>query len=165
MAAYKNLRWKTVTILAVVVLFAAVGVYPILAQRYSLPAPGWLMAKQLKLGLDLKGGVHLVLRVNRDDALRMSTETVGEQLREALTTAGVTVGAINVTVADDLPGRGRAAGQGRRVPPHRGRTDGDQLRPRAPASAAPTTSPCAPTSPAASANRRWCRRTTPSTAG
>jgi preprotein translocase subunit SecD len=97
MAAYKNLRWKTLTIVAVVLIFASVGVYPILAQRYGLPAPGWLMAKQLKLGLDLKGGVHLVLRVNRDDALRISTESVGEQLREALTTAGVTVGAINVT--------------------------------------------------------------------
>jgi preprotein translocase subunit SecD len=97
MAAYKNLRWKLVTILAVVALFSAVGVYPILAQSYGLPAPRWLMAKQLKLGLDLKGGVHLVLRVNRDDALRISTETAAEQLREALTTAGVTVGAINVT--------------------------------------------------------------------
>ncbi len=97
MAAYKNLRWKTLTILAVVVIFAAVGVYPILAQRFGLPAPSWLMAKQLQLGLDLKGGVHLVMRVNRDDALRISTESVGEQLREALTTAGVTVGAINVS--------------------------------------------------------------------
>ena len=29
------------------------------------------MAKQLKLGLDLKGGVHLVLRVKTDDALRL----------------------------------------------------------------------------------------------
>jgi preprotein translocase subunit SecD len=97
MAAYKNLRWKTLTILAVVIIFAAVGVYPILAQRFGLPAPSWLMAKQLQLGLDLKGGVHLVMRVNRDDALRISTESVGEQLREALTTAGVTVGAINVS--------------------------------------------------------------------
>jgi preprotein translocase subunit SecD len=97
MAAYKNLRWKTITIVVVVVAFAAVGVYPIVAQRYGLPAPSWLLAKQLKLGLDLKGGVHLVLRVNRDDALRTSTESVGEQLREALTTAGVTVGSINVT--------------------------------------------------------------------
>ena len=104
MAAYKNLRWKTITILVVVVLFAAVGVYPILAQRYSLPAPAWLMAKQLKLGLDLKGGVHLVLRVNRDDALRTSSETTGEQLREALTTAGVTVGIDQRHLADDLPG-------------------------------------------------------------
>jgi preprotein translocase subunit SecD len=97
MAAYKNLRWKAITIVAVVVLFAAVGVYPILAQRYGLPAPAWLMAKQLKLGLDLKGGVHLVMRVNRDDALRISTETTGEQLREALQTAGISVGSISVT--------------------------------------------------------------------
>ena len=97
MAAYKNLRWKTLTILAVIVIFATTGVYPILAQRFGLPVPSWLMAKQLQLGLDLKGGVHLVMRVNRDDALRISTESVGEQLREALTTASVTVGAINVT--------------------------------------------------------------------
>ena len=32
------------------------------------------MDKQLKLGLDLKGGVHLVLRVQTDDALRLETE-------------------------------------------------------------------------------------------
>jgi preprotein translocase subunit SecD len=97
MAAYKDLRWKTLTILAVVLMFSAVGVYPIVAQRFGLPAPSWLMAKQLQLGLDLKGGVHLVMRVNRDDALRISTEGVGEQLREALKTAGVSVGAISVT--------------------------------------------------------------------
>jgi preprotein translocase subunit SecD len=97
MAAYKDLRWKTLVILAVIVMFSAVGVYPIVALRFGLPAPSWLMAKQLQLGLDLKGGVHLVMRVNRDDALRISTEGVGEQLREALRTAGVTVGTINVT--------------------------------------------------------------------
>jgi preprotein translocase subunit SecD len=92
----KNLRWKIITILVIFVLFFGVGVYPLLAQRYSLPAPGWLMAKQLRLGLDLKGGVHLVLRVHTDDALRISTEGVGEQLREALQTAGITVGSITV---------------------------------------------------------------------
>jgi preprotein translocase subunit SecD len=42
------------------------------------------MAKQLKLGLDLKGGVHLVLRVQTDDALRAETEAEAERLREAL---------------------------------------------------------------------------------
>ena len=97
MAAYKNLRWKSLTIVAAVILFAAVGVYPLVAPRLGLPTPAWLMAKQLKLGLDLKGGVHLVMRVNRDDALRITTERTGEQLREALTTAGVSVGTINVT--------------------------------------------------------------------
>jgi preprotein translocase subunit SecD len=82
----KNLRWKVITIVLVFILFGALGVYPILAQRYSLPSPGWLKAKQLKLGLDLKGGVHLVLRVHTNDALKAHTSTTSEQLREALRT-------------------------------------------------------------------------------
>ena len=56
-----NLRWKILTVIAVFVVFFGVGVYPILAVRYNLPAPQWLRDKQLKLGLDLMGGVHLVL--------------------------------------------------------------------------------------------------------
>ena len=43
------------------------------------------MAKQLQLGLDLKGGVHLVMRVHTDDALRIQTTTTAEQIRESLT--------------------------------------------------------------------------------
>ena len=86
----KNLRWKIVTIVVVFLLFAAVGVYPMLARRYALPVPAWLAAKQLQLGLDLKGGVHLVMRVHTDDALRMHTTTTSEQLREALRQAGLT---------------------------------------------------------------------------
>ncbi|HJR61292.1 MAG TPA: protein translocase subunit SecD [Vicinamibacterales bacterium] len=90
----KNLRWKVITILVVFVLFFGLGVYPVLAQRYNLPAPGWLKAKQLKLGLDLKGGVHLVMRVQTGDALRIFTTTSSEQLREALRNAGVNVKSI-----------------------------------------------------------------------
>ena len=92
----KNLRWKIVTVIAVFLVFFAVGVYPILAAKYKLPAPGWLMAKQLKLGLDLKGGVHLVLRVHTDEALQISSTTTSEQFREALRTAGVTASTISV---------------------------------------------------------------------
>ena len=92
----KNIRWKLITSLAVFLIFFAVGVYPILAQRYHLPLPSWLAAKQLKLGLDLKGGVHLVLRVETDEALKIHTTTTSEQLREALRTAGVTVTSITV---------------------------------------------------------------------
>ena len=79
---------------AVLLLFAMVGVYPLLAARLGWPAPGWLASRELKLGLDLKGGVHLVLRVITDDALRVETETEMERVREALRTAGVTVGSI-----------------------------------------------------------------------
>lgn len=84
-----NLRTKLITVLAVFVVFFAVGVYPIAATRYGLPAPGWLMAHQLKLGLDLKGGVHLVLRVQTDDALRVETEQEMSRLQQELKARGV----------------------------------------------------------------------------
>jgi len=90
---YKNLRWKIVTILVVFAVFFAIGPYPLLAQRYHLPNPGWVKANALKLGLDLKGGVQLRMRVNTDDALRITTAGVSQQLLESLKTAG-----INVTV-------------------------------------------------------------------
>ena len=84
-----NLRWKVVTILVVLVVFTGLGVYPIVATRYGIHSPGWLMNYQLKLGLDLRGGVHLVLRVQTDDALRLETDTESDRLREALKTGGV----------------------------------------------------------------------------
>ena len=87
----KNIRWKVIFILAVLVVFSAVGVYPIVASQYGIKSPGWLIEKQLKLGLDLKGGVHLVLRVESEDALRLETQTEMERLREALKTANVNV--------------------------------------------------------------------------
>src|SRR6185312_1458583 len=92
-----NTRWKVITIVAVLVVFGAVGVYPIVAAHFGVHSPSWLMDKQLKLGLDLKGGVHLVLRVQTDEALKIHTTTTSEQLREALRTAGVSVKSILVT--------------------------------------------------------------------
>src|SRR5207244_5637856 len=94
----QNLRWKVITIISVFIVFFAVGVYPILAARKGINSPGWLMDKQLKLGLDLKGGVHLVLRVQTDDALRIETETEMERLREELTKRGMT--GVTVTSPD-----------------------------------------------------------------
>lgn len=73
---YKNLRWKFLLILAVTGL-AVFAFYP--------------PKDKLTLGLDLQGGMHLILRVKTDDALRIETETTYEQLRVALQDAGVTV--------------------------------------------------------------------------
>ncbi|HEY6508185.1 MAG TPA: hypothetical protein VIY56_09230, partial [Vicinamibacterales bacterium] len=60
----KNLRWRVITILVVV----ALGVW-------AFYPPG----QKINLGLDLKGGVHLVLRVQTDDALKLETETTVER--------------------------------------------------------------------------------------
>ncbi len=80
----KNLRWKGLAIAAVIAL-AAWMIYPI--------------DKKVRLGLDLKGGVHLVLRVQTDDALRLGSEAAMERMRTELAKAGAT----GVTVALDGP--------------------------------------------------------------
>jgi preprotein translocase subunit SecD len=84
-----NLRWKIVTVVGVFVLFFALGVYPLIAVRYGISQPSWLVDKALKLGLDLRGGVHLVMRVQTEDALRLVTEQETERLREELKTKNV----------------------------------------------------------------------------
>jgi preprotein translocase subunit SecD len=84
-----NLRWRVVAILTVLVVSSALGVYPIVASRYGVQSPGWLIAMKLKLGLDLQGGVHLVLRVQTDTALQVETDQEMERLREALTKGGI----------------------------------------------------------------------------
>ena len=76
-----NLRWKLVSIVVVAVL-AVWAIYP----------PN----EKVRLGLDLRGGVHLVLRVQTDDALRVETETSSEQLRQELGLRGMTVASISV---------------------------------------------------------------------
>src|SRR5688500_5329972 len=72
----KNLRWKVLTILAVVAL-SIFAFYP--------------PQEKIKLGLDLKGGVQLVLRVQTDDALRLEVQTTSDRLAEQLKTANVPV--------------------------------------------------------------------------
>ena len=74
-----NLRWKLITIVAVAAI-AGWSVYP--------------PEERVRLGLDLKGGVHLVLRVETDDALRVETESSLERLRNVLATQNIVVGAI-----------------------------------------------------------------------
>jgi preprotein translocase subunit SecD len=86
-----SVRWRLIVIAAVLLVFGSVGVYPIVANRYGVHSPSWLMDKRLKLGLDLKGGVHLVLRVDTEVALNIETEQEMERLREEMMTRGIHV--------------------------------------------------------------------------
>ena len=70
----KDTRWRIILI-AVVIGLSIWSFYP--------------LGTKVKLGLDLKGGVHLVLRVHTDDALRVETETTVERLRDSMQRAGV----------------------------------------------------------------------------
>jgi preprotein translocase subunit SecD len=70
----KDIRWRLILI-AVVIGLSIWSFYP--------------PQTKIKLGLDLKGGVHLVLRVHTDDALRVETETTVERLRDSMQRASV----------------------------------------------------------------------------
>jgi preprotein translocase subunit SecD len=80
----KNLRWKIVFIVVVIGL-AVWSFYP----------PN----QKVRLGLDLKGGVHLVLRVQTDDALKLETQTTADRLAEQLKTGNIPVGGVIVNNA------------------------------------------------------------------
>jgi preprotein translocase subunit SecD len=79
----KNIRWKLLIILGVIALSV-----------WSFYPPD----KKVRLGLDLKGGVHLVLRVQTDDALKLETQTTADRLADQMKTAN-----IPVTVAATSP--------------------------------------------------------------
>ncbi len=102
----KNLRWRTLAIIAVVVAavwgFTDFGALWRSVQGTS--AAGDRIGK-VRLGLDLQGGVHLVLRVQTDDALRLETETSMERFRELLEEKNV-----SVNISGDDPSRFRVDG-------------------------------------------------------
>jgi preprotein translocase subunit SecD len=77
----KNIRWKILSILGVVAL-AVFAFYP--------------PQEKIKLGLDLKGGVQLVLRVQTDDAIKLETQTTADRLAELLKSKNIAVGAVTV---------------------------------------------------------------------
>ena len=116
---------------------SAVGVYPILATRYGLPAPQWLRDRQLKLGLDLKGGVHLVLRVQTDDALRLETEPEMRAAARGAEDARRAGDASRFRMSTHVPGRGRAARRRTQAFRQAAEQEAGQLRPqhRAPTAA------------------------------
>lgn len=93
---HKNLRWKVLTIFAVLAL-SVFFFYP--------------PQQKVRLGLDLKGGVHLVVRVQTDDALKADIELTAERLREQIQQHTIP----GVTVSAEPPSRVRLTG----VPPER----------------------------------------------
>ncbi len=80
-----KLTWKILTI----VFVTAVSVF-----CFTPPS------KKVNLGLDLQGGVHFVLKVQTDDALRLETQTISEQVRQQAGDEGITVTVPPPTLTD-----------------------------------------------------------------
>lgn len=72
----KNISWRLVVTIAVIVT----------AIIYVLPTfkPGILHGKQINLGLDLQGGMHLVLEVDTEKAVEGRIERLSHEIRDLL---------------------------------------------------------------------------------
>ncbi|MDE2962351.1 MAG: hypothetical protein OXU26_00410 [Acidobacteriota bacterium] len=86
----RKLRWRFFTILAVVVL-CVVGIV-------GLPGSGDALLQNLRdrirLGLDLRGGMHLILQVNTGDALTIETDQSVERIKRSFREQEVSFGEI-----------------------------------------------------------------------
>ena len=76
----KNLRWKWIFILAVV-LSCVFGIIGLPKSKDELIA-NW--NRNIRLGLDLKGGSHIVLQMQLQDAFKAEADAVMDRLKEAL---------------------------------------------------------------------------------
>ncbi len=70
----KNMKWKALLIAGVVIVFG-----------WSAYPPG----EKINLGLDLKGGIHLIMKVNTGDAVNAVTDELVEALADLLDEEGI----------------------------------------------------------------------------
>lgn len=84
----RKLRWKLVFVFAVVIGTSAIAWFPPVANHLGLSLPRVLTQNRLLLGLDLRGGVQFVLRVNAAEALAVDPDVTRDevvaQAREAV---------------------------------------------------------------------------------
>ncbi|MDH5299601.1 MAG: protein translocase subunit SecDF, partial [Desulfobulbaceae bacterium] len=86
----RSLKWKS-ALLLVLVLFSVITVLP----SFNKNLPKWwgkyLAPEGLRLGLDLQGGMHLVLKVDLDKAIENTLDFAANDLKEALADKKITV--------------------------------------------------------------------------
>jgi preprotein translocase subunit SecD len=97
----KSLRWKFI-------LYAAITAFAILLLLPTLTSqlPSWFMkiipADKIHLGLDLQGGMHLLLTVEGEKAVESYVEQIKNNLRDELKERGIPVGKLETEKPDRI---------------------------------------------------------------
>src|SRR5579863_5745382 len=89
----KNLGWKVIVIVATL-LFFLFGIFG-LPDKWSGGGLVAALQNRVHLGLDLKGGTHLILQVQVNDAINADTDRTVERLKESLKSGNVAFGEIS----------------------------------------------------------------------
>jgi len=75
----RNLRWRAILV-AVVTVVAIVYLAPSISDQL----PKWWPGKEIKLGLDLQGGSHLLLEVETEKAVENAAERISGDLKDIM---------------------------------------------------------------------------------
>jgi SecD/SecF fusion protein len=78
--------WKTVLIWLVVGIGALVAAPNLYTQNFRDSLPGFLPSRPMTLGLDLQGGSHLLLQVDRASLVKDRLATLRDDARNLLRT-------------------------------------------------------------------------------
>jgi preprotein translocase subunit SecD len=89
----KNLRWKVVVIIGTLLVFLF-GIFGF-PWEWSGKTPLTAMTDRIHLGLDLKGGTHLILQVQVNDAVNAESDRAVERLKDDLRTRKISYADIN----------------------------------------------------------------------
>ncbi len=83
-----NLKWKALFILAVILfcIYFLFG-YPVFPTSLAQVKDNF--GRQIKLGLDLQGGTHLILQVQVQEAIAQETDTTVDRLTTLLRTKNI----------------------------------------------------------------------------
>jgi preprotein translocase subunit SecD len=90
----QSLKWRTALVLSVTVLGIFFLLPTILGPDSGLPGP--LAKRKLNLGLDLQGGMHLMLEVEAEKAVENALGRIAGDLKESLREKGLRARAIDV---------------------------------------------------------------------
>src|SRR6202158_1436473 len=99
----KNLTWKLALIVATLLVF----LFGIFGIPQSFSAQGMLaaMTNRIHLGLDLRGGTHLILQVQVNDAINVDSDNAVEILKEQLRTKKISYAEITKPDPKNNPDR------------------------------------------------------------
>src|SRR3954464_14618124 len=100
----KNITWKILLIVGTLLIFLwgiFLGTDPA-ASIQAIKQQGLMAGIQqnIHLGLDLKGGTHLILQVKVNDAVKADSQQVLERLKDYLRTANVNYN--DITIEDPV---------------------------------------------------------------
>lgn len=82
-------RWKTFFIWFTVLVSVLVAMPNLLSDEQLEALPSWMPGNKVTLGLDLQGGSHIMLKIEKADIVKERLETTVGDIRAALRDAGI----------------------------------------------------------------------------